>query len=172
MGTSTSTTSGPTDRSCWDTLSRPSTRPRAAQLELGNLLSLNHPLHVQFAERLVARFAGAEMAAFFKTGSEATTAALRIARAATGRQRVVRCGYHGWHDWCLPVEPFVPKGLAEQVLELDARAPESLDALLSSVAHEVARGDRRSGNDFAQPSQRVSRVVGDHAATRRGVRSG
>jgi glutamate-1-semialdehyde aminotransferase len=93
---------------------------------------------VEFAESLVARFAGADMAAFFKTGSEATTAALRIARAATGRQRVVRCGYHGWHDWCLPVERFVPGGLAEQVLELDARTPESLDGLLGGRGSEVA----------------------------------
>ena len=108
-----------------------------AQLELGSLLSLNHPLHVEFAERLVAHFR-ADMATFFKTGSEATTAALRIARAATGRQRVVRCGYHGWHDWCLPLERFVPTGLAEQVLELDANAPETLDRLLASVPREVA----------------------------------
>jgi glutamate-1-semialdehyde 2,1-aminomutase len=78
------------------------------------------------------------MAAFFKTGSEATTAALRIARAATGRKCVVRCGYHGWHDWCLPVERFVPHGLADQVLELDAGKPESLAALLGSVAEQVA----------------------------------
>ena len=109
-----------------------------AQLSRGNLLSLNHPLHVEFAERLVARFPSAEMAAFFKTGSEATTAALRIARAATGRKAVVRCGYHGWHDWCLPLEPFVPTGLAEQVLELDATRPESLDALLRSAPGTVA----------------------------------
>src|SRR5204863_1086722 len=51
-----------------------------AQLERGTLLSLNHPLHVEFAERLVDHLPGAEMAAFFKTGSEATTAAVRIAR--------------------------------------------------------------------------------------------
>jgi glutamate-1-semialdehyde aminotransferase len=50
----------------------------------------------------------------------------------------VRCGYHGWHDWCLPTERFVPTGLAEQVLELDARNPASLDALLRSVDREVA----------------------------------
>jgi len=97
-----------------------------AQLECGNLLSLNHPLHVAFAERLVRRFASAQMAAFFKTGSEATTAALRIARAFTGRHAVVRCGYHGWHDWCLPLERFVPRGLGEQVIELDVSSPASL----------------------------------------------
>jgi glutamate-1-semialdehyde 2,1-aminomutase len=108
------------------------------QIRQGSLLSLNHPLHVAFAERLVARFPGAEMAAFFKTGSEATTAALRIARARTGRRRVIRCGYHGWHDWCLPLEPFVPTGLDQQVLELDARDPSALDRMLSDARGEVA----------------------------------
>jgi glutamate-1-semialdehyde aminotransferase len=109
-----------------------------AQLRKGSLLSLNHPLQVEFAERLVARFPGAEMATFFKTGSEATTAALRIARAATNRRKVVRCGYHGWHDWCLPVERFVPAGLAEQVSELDLHDPDSLRRLLSGNPGEVA----------------------------------
>lgn len=109
-----------------------------AQLERGTLLSLNHPLHVEFAERLVNWLPGAEMAAFFKTGSEATTAALRIARAATGRRAVVRCGYHGWHDWCLPVEPFVPSGLAEQIQELDLRDPDALERMLVRAPGGVA----------------------------------
>jgi glutamate-1-semialdehyde aminotransferase len=109
-----------------------------AQLARGSLLSLNHPLHVEFAERLVARFASAEMAVFFKTGSEATTAALRVARAATGRKAVVRCGYHGWHDWCLPLETFVPGGLAEQVLELDVSNPSSLKRQLAEAPVPVA----------------------------------
>jgi glutamate-1-semialdehyde 2,1-aminomutase len=109
-----------------------------AQLAAGNLLSLNHPLHVEFAERLVARFAGAEMAAFFKTGSEATTAALRIARAATGRRAVVRCGYHGWHDWCLPLEQFVPDGLEAQVIELNVASRESLKMVLQSAPCPIA----------------------------------
>lgn len=108
------------------------------QIRQGSLLSLNHPLHVTFAERLIARFPGAEMAAFFKTGSEATTAALRIARARTGRRRVIRCGYHGWHDCCLPLEPFVPTGLDQQVLELDARDPSALERMLSEARGEVA----------------------------------
>lgn len=108
------------------------------QLRQGSLLSLNHPLHVEFAERLVARFPGAEMAALFKTGSEATTAALRIARAATGRRRVVRCGYHGWHDWCLPVERFVPDGMDSQVMELNLADPGSLEALFQRAPAEIA----------------------------------
>lgn len=108
-----------------------------AQLRRGGLLSLSHPLHVEFLERVIARFPGAEMGMFFKTGSEATTAALRISRRATGRRVVARCGYHGWHDWCLPLAEEVPAGLDGQVLEFAADV-ESLRALLAAHPGEVA----------------------------------
>ncbi len=109
-----------------------------AQVRSGSLLSLNHPLQVQFAERLVQEFPDADMAVFFKTGSEATTAAARIARAATSRRKVVRCGDHGWHDWCLPGESFVPAGLASQVSELDVRDPDSLRKLMLEAPDDFA----------------------------------
>ncbi|MBS2037976.1 aminotransferase class III-fold pyridoxal phosphate-dependent enzyme, partial [bacterium] len=93
------------------------------QLRQGKLLSMNHPLHLEFVQRLLARFPGAEMGIFLKTGSEATTVALRLARRFNGRRKVVRCGYHGWHDWCLPLESYVPEGLDQQVLEFRADQP-------------------------------------------------
>jgi glutamate-1-semialdehyde aminotransferase len=108
------------------------------QARKGALLSLNHPLHVELVETLLPFFPGAEMAAFFKTGSEAATAALRIARAHTGRRVVVRAGYHGWHDWCLPLERFVPAGLDQQVLEFRATDPESLAQVLNQHGSHVA----------------------------------
>jgi glutamate-1-semialdehyde aminotransferase len=104
----------------------------------GNLLSLNHPLHIELSAQLLPRFPGAEMGIFFKTGSEATTAALRIARQKTGRRAVARAGYHGWHDWCLPLEPFVPSGLSSQVLEFDANDPETLTRALAGCPDGVA----------------------------------
>lgn len=107
-----------------------------AQLRRGPLLTMNHPLHLTLIERLVARFPGAEMGVLFKTGSEATTAALRIARRATGRREVVRCGYHGWHDWCLPHEDYVPRGLAEQIHE--ARDPIALAQVLAARPGAIA----------------------------------
>jgi glutamate-1-semialdehyde 2,1-aminomutase len=55
-------------------------------------------LEVEVAERLCAAYPGAEQARFFKTGAEAVHAAVRLARVATGRERVVHCGYHGWLD--------------------------------------------------------------------------
>ena len=108
------------------------------ELERGSLLSMNRPQHVLFAEALVERFAAADMAVLLKTGSEATTAALRIARRATGRRRIARAGYHGWHDWCLPLDPSVPEGLDAQVLEFDSNAPHSLEALFGAHPGEIA----------------------------------
>lgn len=109
-----------------------------AQARRGGLLSLNHPMHLQLLETLLPALPGAEMGAFFKTGSEATTAALRIARAYTGRRVVARAGYHGWHDWCLPLEGYVPSGLDRQVLEFCATDPGSLQRVLREHGREVA----------------------------------
>ena len=108
------------------------------ELAKGSLLSMNRPQHVLFAEALVERFPTADMAVLLKTGSEATTAALRIARRATGRRRVARAGYHGWHDWCLPLDQSVPAGLDAQVLEFDSNAPHSLEALFGAYPGEIA----------------------------------
>lgn len=59
---------------------------------------LPHVLEVEVAERLCAAYPGAARARFFKTGAEAVQAAVRVARVATGRERVVHVGYHGWLD--------------------------------------------------------------------------
>lgn len=106
--------------------------------ERGSLLSMNRPQHVLFAEVLVEQFCTADMAVVLKTGSEATTAALRIARRSTGRRRVARAGYHGWHDWCLPLDHSVPAGLDDQVLEFDSNNPRSLETLFAAYPGEIA----------------------------------
>jgi len=59
---------------------------------------LPHLLEVEVAERLCAAYPGAAQARFFKTGAEAVQGAVRAARVATGRERVVHVGYHGWLD--------------------------------------------------------------------------
>jgi glutamate-1-semialdehyde aminotransferase len=69
------------------------------QLEKGVLFSSSSPLEVELAERLVSTLPNAECVRFFKSGAEATAAAVRLARAFTGRSKVVSVGYHGWHDW-------------------------------------------------------------------------
>lgn len=69
------------------------------QLRDGVTFSLAHPLEVEVAERIVEMVPSAEMVRFGKNGSDATTGAIRLARAYTGRDEIAACGYHGWHDW-------------------------------------------------------------------------
>lgn len=65
----------------------------------GAVAGLAHSSEVELAERLCELIPCAEQARFFKTGADALSAAVRIARTATGRTAVVGCGYFGWHDW-------------------------------------------------------------------------
>ena len=73
------------------------------QLEDGITFSLMHPLEVELAEQIRSMVPGAEAVRFGKTGADVTSAAVRLARAFTGRSKVVCCGYHGWHDWYVAV---------------------------------------------------------------------
>jgi glutamate-1-semialdehyde 2,1-aminomutase len=73
------------------------------QLEQGITFSLMHPLEVEVAQLLRDIVPGAERVRFAKNGCDVTTAAVRLARAFTGRDRVLCCGYHGWHDWYIAV---------------------------------------------------------------------
>ena len=73
------------------------------QLREGITFSLIHPLEVELAEKLRAILPNAEAVRYSKTGAEATSAAIRLARAYTGREKVLCCGYHGWHDWYIGV---------------------------------------------------------------------
>lgn len=69
------------------------------QLNCGISFSLVHPLEVEVAEQVQRLVPSAERVRFSKTGADATSAAVRLARAHTGRSKVLSCGYHGWHDF-------------------------------------------------------------------------
>ncbi|EKT3956841.1 aminotransferase class III-fold pyridoxal phosphate-dependent enzyme [Flavobacterium psychrophilum] len=76
----------------------------AAVMEIvknGNMSTLNCPEEVYLAEKLVAMNPWADMVRFARSGGEANAIAIRIARAASGKDKVAICGYHGWHDWYL-----------------------------------------------------------------------
>ena len=76
------------------------TRAVIAAATRGNVSALSDHREVELAERLCGIIPCAERVQFLKTGAEAVAAAVRLARAFTGRDRVVACGYFGWHDWC------------------------------------------------------------------------
>lgn len=106
-----------------------------AVVEHGVGHTLPHVLEVEVAERLVDAILCAEMVRFVKTGSEACAGAARIARAATGRDRIVVVGYHGWHDWYAaskPYHPGVPRPLEQLVTAVPYNDEESLKAELEN----------------------------------------
>ncbi len=67
----------------------------------GNMSTLNAPEEVELTEKLINLHPWADMARFARSGGEANSVAIRIARAASGKDNVAFCGYHGWHDWYL-----------------------------------------------------------------------
>jgi glutamate-1-semialdehyde aminotransferase len=70
-------------------------------VKLGNMSTLNCPEEVYLAEKLIEINPWADMVRFARSGGEANSIAIRIARAASGKDKVAICGYHGWHDWYL-----------------------------------------------------------------------
>jgi glutamate-1-semialdehyde 2,1-aminomutase len=85
-------------------------------VDAGNMSTLNCPEEVYLAERLVELHHWADMVRFARTGGEANAIAIRIARAATGKDKVAICGYHGWHDWYLAANLGSESHLAEHLL--------------------------------------------------------
>ncbi len=86
------------------------------QLQSGITFSLMHPLEVEVAELISQVIPNAECVRFSKTGADVTSAAVRLARAYTGKNTVLCCGYHGWHDWYISVTDRnigIPKELNE-----------------------------------------------------------
>ncbi|SFB93909.1 aspartate aminotransferase family protein [Butyrivibrio sp. YAB3001] len=79
--------------------------------------SLQSELEVELAEKLCEIIPCAEMVRFVKNGSDATTAAIRLARAYTGREKVLMSGYHGMHDWSIGASEN-NKGVPKAVCEL------------------------------------------------------
>lgn len=108
------------------------------QLADGITFSLMHPLEVEVAELIARLIPNAERIRYAKSGADVVSAALRLARARTGRERVVCCGYHGWHDWyaaTLPPNAGVPK---EVKALTGGFSFNDLDSLLEKLDETVA----------------------------------
>jgi len=85
-------------------------------IEAGNMSTFNCPEEVYLAERLIDLHPWADMVRLTRSGGEANAVAIRIARAASGRDKVAFCGYHGWHDWYLAANLGDEKILAGHLL--------------------------------------------------------
>jgi glutamate-1-semialdehyde 2,1-aminomutase len=105
-----------------------------AQLEDGVLFSMPNELEAAVAEYLTEFVPSTEMWKFTKTGSDANSMAIKAARAATGREKVMVCGYHGWHDWYSVIndkKAGIPLVHAEYITKAKYNDLESFQPLLS-----------------------------------------
>ncbi len=118
----------------------------------GNMSTLNCPEEVYLAEKLIELHEWADMVRFTRSGGEANAIAVRIARAATGKDKVAICGYHGWHDWYLAANlgetesldghllpglqaNGVPRGLKDTVYTFSYNDYSALEALVNQ--HDI-----------------------------------
>jgi glutamate-1-semialdehyde 2,1-aminomutase len=125
------------------------------QIDRGSIYTLNSALEVELAEILIDTIPSAEMVRYTKGGGEACAVAARIARGTTGREKILICGYHGWHDWYQAanfqadpetgdfpfagIEPIgVPRGLEGSVIPFTYGKPEMVEALLQEHDGDVA----------------------------------
>jgi glutamate-1-semialdehyde 2,1-aminomutase len=111
------------------------------QMQSGFLYSLSSPLELELAEILCQVIPAAEKVRFFKSGSEAMTAAVRVARAFTGREKVAVCGYHGWHDWTIARgarRTGIPVALRDLIFEFKYNDLASVEAILAENYGEIA----------------------------------
>lgn len=114
-----------------------------AQLKDGITFSMMHELEVVLAELVHQVIPNAEAIRISKTGADVTSAAVRVARAYTGREKVLCCGYHGWHDWYISVTSR-NSGIPEAIRDLSGTfeyndiesVRQSLDANVAAVILE------------------------------------
>lgn len=117
------------------------TQAVARQMLDGSAFSLPHPLEVEVAELLVDLIPCAEMVRFGKNGSDVTSAAVRVARAYTGRDLVACCGYHGWQDWYVGTTTRrlgVPKVVQDLTITFEYNEIESLTRLFNAYPDQIA----------------------------------
>ncbi|MCK9281245.1 MAG: aminotransferase class III-fold pyridoxal phosphate-dependent enzyme [Melioribacteraceae bacterium] len=108
------------------------------QLEDGITFSLMHPLEVEVAEMIKGIIPNAEAVRYSKTGADVTSAAIRLARAYTGKNKVLCCGYHGWHDWYVSVTA-KKAGIPEAVQAISFTFNyNDFDSVLNSIDDDTA----------------------------------
>jgi glutamate-1-semialdehyde aminotransferase len=109
-----------------------------AQMDKGFCFSLVQPLQNQLEERLAEIMPCGEQTILVKTGSDATGVAVRAARAYTGRDKIARCGYHGWHDWCVEVHGGVPQAVQDLTVEFGYGDVAELERVFAENPGEIA----------------------------------
>ncbi len=108
------------------------------QMKKGFCFSMVQEVQNTLEEKLIELIPSAEMAVLAKTGSDATSIATRVARGYTGKDKILRCGYHGWHDWCVEVKNGIPKAIQDLTIEFEYGCLDDLESKLKANKDEVA----------------------------------
>jgi glutamate-1-semialdehyde 2,1-aminomutase len=96
------------------------------------------PLQIELAELMVSLVPNAEMVHFLKTGSDAMSCAVRLCRLYTGRPKLLRWGYNGWHDWACPIPAGIPAGTRADTVELASTDTETVESAFRAHPGQVA----------------------------------
>ncbi|HKC67139.1 MAG TPA: aminotransferase class III-fold pyridoxal phosphate-dependent enzyme, partial [Bacteroidia bacterium] len=108
------------------------------QLKDGITFSLMHELEVELSELVHEIIPNAESIRISKTGADVCSAAIRVARAFTGRTKVLCCGYHGWHDWYIGITSR-DKGIPQDVKELTNTFDyNNIQSVINSIDEDTA----------------------------------
>ena len=110
----------------------------AQKKKKGFCFSLTQPIHNQISQELKKLIPSCDMSILVKTGSDATTAAIRAARCFTKKNKILRCGYHGWHDWCAEVQGGIPKNSINDVIEFQYNNINSVKKIIKEHKKDIA----------------------------------
>jgi len=127
------------------------------ELVSGNLCTLNSPLEVQLAEKLAELHPWSQMVRYARTGGEMASIAIRIARASTGKSKIIICGYHGWHDWYLSANLASQKCLDGHLLQ--GLQPNGVPRELQGLTIPVKYGDADSLKMLLRADHDIAAVV-------------
>lgn len=108
------------------------------QLEDGITFSLMHPLEVELSELIQEVIPNAEAVKISKTGADVCSAAVRVARSFTGRDKIFCCGYHGWHDWYIGItsrNSGIPEAIQNMTYTFEYN---NIEAIIEALDEDVA----------------------------------
>lgn len=108
------------------------------QMDKGFCFTMVQEVQNQLEKKLTELIPSAEMVVLAKTGSDVTSIALRVARGYTKKDVVLRCGYHGWHDWCVENAGGVPRAVRDLTVEFEYGDIDSLKLALEAHKDQVA----------------------------------
>ena len=104
----------------------------------GFCFSLTQPINTDLSKLLIDRIPSCERAIFVKSGSDATSAAIRAARSFTKKRKILRCGYHGWHDWCVENSNGVTQNVTSEVFEFKYNNLTKVEKIIKNNSDDIA----------------------------------